>query len=173
VGFVGYRDFCDGDKQFIIIPLDTNVDKVVSEICAVKALGGGDDAEDVFGALVTVCEKMKWKFSSRMLAHVTDAPCHNTEGINLHDLKSDDWAGKPHPKGFAMPDPMLQDLANWGVHYVFVKINNKTDKMVNAFKNWVTSLETVDIKGDPHLLIPEIYRSATMKIIKDSKTLTD
>ncbi|EGZ20334.1 hypothetical protein PHYSODRAFT_328458 [Phytophthora sojae] len=46
VGFVAYRDFCDGDKRLQAYPLTENIESVRKFIAACEAFGGGDEPED-------------------------------------------------------------------------------------------------------------------------------
>lgn len=51
VAFVGYRDHCDGSDRITVFPFSDNIDKFKSFVSSVKAMGGGDACEDVFGGL--------------------------------------------------------------------------------------------------------------------------
>ncbi len=51
VGFIGYRDIQDGSNRFVIEPFTPNVEKVTKTISGQNAMGGGDECEDLIGAL--------------------------------------------------------------------------------------------------------------------------
>lgn len=49
VAFVGYRDHCDGTNRFVKLDFTDDHSKFSNFLKDVKAFGGGDAAEDVFG----------------------------------------------------------------------------------------------------------------------------
>ena len=50
IGFLGYRDFGD-DDQFVVHDMTEKLDLLETLLKNVEAIGGGDEAEDVAGAL--------------------------------------------------------------------------------------------------------------------------
>ena len=56
LGFVGYRDICDGEKQFEILDFTDNVKEFKHKIKSLKAEGGGDECEDVLGGFLSKLE---------------------------------------------------------------------------------------------------------------------
>jgi hypothetical protein len=51
VAFIAYRDLCDGANNIKAMDFTSEIDKVISFIQSQTATGGGDEAEDVLGAL--------------------------------------------------------------------------------------------------------------------------
>ena len=51
LGFVGYRDHCDGTDRLAIMPFTTDVETFECFVALEVAKGGGDGPEDVLGAL--------------------------------------------------------------------------------------------------------------------------
>ena len=49
--------------------------------------GGGDAAEDVFSG-IEAAQALKWQAGSRILVHVTDAPCHGSEFHTMVRLRA-------------------------------------------------------------------------------------
>ena len=49
--FVGYRDHSDGPLRVTVLPFSDRVDTFKSFVSSVKATGGGDQCEDIFGGL--------------------------------------------------------------------------------------------------------------------------
>ncbi|CAM9749316.1 unnamed protein product, partial [Heterosigma akashiwo] len=130
LAFLGYRDLCDGEKQFEKADFSDELGHQVafkSFISDVRAFGGGDNPEDIAGALKHILE-FSWAFPTKILFHIADAPCH---GTNYHSYSRDD-----HPDGG--PDgPFIQQylasLDKQGVQYFFARISPSTDKMIEQF----------------------------------------
>ena len=91
VGFVGYRDFADRKYRIVSINLTEDTTTVIDFMDEIEAYGGGDECEDVYGGLDRVLNH-DWKFPTRILIHVGDAPQHgsryvrslNTDLATLH-----------------------------------------------------------------------------------------
>lgn len=49
--FVCYRDHCDGSDRISVLPFTTDKDAFKNWVTNLKATGGGDECEDVFGGL--------------------------------------------------------------------------------------------------------------------------
>ncbi|CAM9749247.1 unnamed protein product [Heterosigma akashiwo] len=130
LAFLGYRDLCDGEKQFEKVDFfheEGHQMAFKSFVYDVAAYGGGDTPEDIAGALKNMLE-FSWAFPTRILFHIADAPCH---GTNYHSYSRDD-----HPDGG--PDgPFIQQyltsLDKQGVQYFFARISPSTDKMIEQF----------------------------------------
>ena len=71
IGYVGYRDFSHHsyNDQFVVIPLTTNIDRVMDQINTIVAAGGEDICEDVAGALQHVLE-INWNCDCDCSHHV-------------------------------------------------------------------------------------------------------
>jgi hypothetical protein len=61
----------------VSIDLTENTSSVIDFMNSVKATGGADTCEDVFGGLEKVIN-LSWKNPNRILIHVGDAPQHGT-----------------------------------------------------------------------------------------------
>ncbi|RNA03937.1 mhck ef2 kinase domain [Brachionus plicatilis] len=55
VAFVGYRDHSDGANRVTVFPFTENINNFKSFACSVKASGGADECEDIFGGLEYHC----------------------------------------------------------------------------------------------------------------------
>ena len=77
VGFVGYRDHVDGPERIVSIDLTENTSAVMSFMNSVRATGGGDECEDIFGGLERVV-RLGWRNPNRILIHIGDAPQHGS-----------------------------------------------------------------------------------------------
>lgn len=80
IGFVAYRD--RGDEYVTqVLPLTADLDKVYTTLMDYRAMGGGDEAEDVRTALAEGVYKAGWSATSSDLAQIIflvgDAPPHN------------------------------------------------------------------------------------------------
>ena len=57
--FVCYRDHCDGSNRVNVLPFTTDKRAFKDWVTNVKATGGGDECEDIFGGLEEV-NKLEW-----------------------------------------------------------------------------------------------------------------
>ena len=80
VGFVGYRDHGDGADRVVTIDLTEDTSAVMSFMNSVRAVGGADTCEDIFGGLEKVIS-LGWKNPNRILIHVGDAPQHGSRYV--------------------------------------------------------------------------------------------
>jgi len=80
VAFVGYRDFVDEENRIVSINLTEDISEVINFIAGIKAHGGGDKCEDIFGGLERVLD-LDWKLPARILIHVGDAPQHGSRFV--------------------------------------------------------------------------------------------
>ncbi len=74
---MGYRDFADRQNRIVSIDLTEDVPAVIAFLENVEARGGGDECEDIFGGLQNVLA-LDWKFPTRIVIHVGDAPQHGS-----------------------------------------------------------------------------------------------
>ncbi|RYH21600.1 hypothetical protein EON65_20400, partial [archaeon] len=153
LAFVGYRDyrynaetgvFSESDKQMTrrLDTLDFTTDVSVFEqhISRIRALGGDDVAEDVLGGLNVVASKGWWESAMRVLIHIGDAPCH---GLQYNGGCQDNFpAGDPNG---LLPLPILQQLQTDHVKYIFLKLNDSTDNMLQKFNAMVAKGMDVDV----------------------------
>jgi hypothetical protein len=135
VAFVGYRDHCDKER-IISLPFTGEIAHFKSFVSNVRAYGGGDAAEDVFGGLEEAGQ-LQWSAPNRILFHVADAPCH---GRQYHDDVLDEYPNGD-PRSLNAPD-LLKVLEDKNVKYWFAKLTDKTDKMITKFRNllWMPTM---------------------------------
>lgn len=57
--FIGYRDHCDGARRISLMPFSSDKDVFKAFVTNLKVGGGGDECEDVFGALEVV-NSLEW-----------------------------------------------------------------------------------------------------------------
>ena len=135
VAFVGYRDHCD-QERIISLQFTGEIADFKSFVSDVRADGGGDAAEDVFGGLEEAGQ-LQWTAPNRILFHVADAPCH---GKQYHDDVLDDFPNGD-PRSLNAQD-LLKVLEDKNVKYWFAKLTDKTDKMITKFRNllWMPTM---------------------------------
>jgi len=134
VGFVAYRDHCDGDDRIKTIEFTEDVNAVKNFIASQRAHGGGDGPEDIAGGLQAALE-MDWKSDARCIVLVADSPCHKEE-FHTYGSDGDSAISKSH---FAT-DPCIKQqmkiLAFNGIDFTIVEISpSETAKMVKALEN--------------------------------------
>ena len=166
VGFVGYRDYGDLRKKILCLQFTENIDEFKKTIGKISASGGGDLAEDVVGGLEVAIYTLRWSHKNKVLFHIADAPHH---GARFHDLgleADDHYFDKKSRK-----DPvenLIKDIRRLKILYLFSKINDTTDKMIEEFNRVAGSkiVKYVDI-ASPELL-GEILLRASEDLIKST-----
>lgn len=78
MSFLGYRDVRDS-KRFEIYKFTSEIEELQSFIGTVRATGGGDAPEDIFGAFNEIIHSLKWESQTRVIIHIADAPCHGSK----------------------------------------------------------------------------------------------
>eukprot|EP00936_MAST-01D_sp_MAST-1D-sp1_P000071 g71.t1 len=126
--FLGYRDFGDAE-QFVEHRFDT-VPAVWNSIERATALGGGDLAEDVLGALDRVASWDDWNSKLKFIVWIADAPGHGRE---LHRFSGKDrFYDASHPRGLEA-ESVMHHLASRDVSVLFCTANpDATSQMVNS-----------------------------------------
>uniref|UniRef100_A0A0G4H247 UBC core domain-containing protein n=1 Tax=Chromera velia CCMP2878 TaxID=1169474 RepID=A0A0G4H247_9ALVE len=127
VSFVGYRDHCDGNNRIAKCAFSSNAAEVRSFISKQTAMGGGDEPEDVAGGLRVTLD-LTWEGACRYAVLIADAPAHGRKYHNTHDTYP---AGDP--TGLQIEDLMVE-FREKNIDFVFMRINNRTDKMLNVMK---------------------------------------
>ena len=124
LSFVGYRDFeKKGDKrEYEIVDFTEDINKFISSIKILDCYGGGDQPEDIAGALNKAL-KLDWKSNAKYVVLVCDAPCH---GKKYHDIYIDDF-GEGDPDGLVIEDLMLK-FKNMNITFYCIEINESTKK---------------------------------------------
>ncbi|XP_028401291.1 alpha-protein kinase vwkA-like [Dendronephthya gigantea] len=173
VAFVGYRDHYDGDRvcddeeRIISLQFTDNIANFRSFVSIIKVYGGGDAAEDVFGGLEEA-GNLEWSSPTRILFHVTDAPCH---GRQYHEDVLDDFPNGD-PRGLNAGD-LLNVLEDKNIAYWFAKITDKTDKMIAEFRKLLrtpTMLQQVKLESAEQLMFA--VADSISSSIRDAETTT-
>jgi len=163
VGFVGYRDFKD-KCQFTEASLSSDINHVSKVIMETQAYGGGDQAEDVIGAIAQA-SRLNFEASVKTIAHICDAPAHNCGTYVWHDDSvSDDFVGLDHPNEYYTPLPMFEFFVEKGIEYKFIRINSSTDNMIEKFRELMPSIVQHPLGENPSKLLPTLYHSAAESI---------
>ena len=127
IAFVGYRDYSD-KTRLVVLAFTSKIDAFENIVAQQEAKGGGDGPEDITGAL-KVASELKWESALRVMFHIGDAPCHGRQYHDMHDYFP---AGDPYG---LQPVTFLQSLHKQEVHYFFGKLTNKTDTMLQRFRD--------------------------------------
>ena len=133
--YEGYRDFADlkEGQKYYTIDFETDLDLFKSKLNEIKAIGGGDDAEDVAGGLDAGL-KMNWRSNARYAILIADAPGH---GNQYHESDVQDDYGNGDPNGLVIEELMEKYVDN-NINLCLTKIDDYTDimfdKMMQAYK---------------------------------------
>ncbi len=130
LSFIGYRDFTSAKEIRVYNSIEftdnlKNFNKFLSDL---DCYGGGDEPEDVAGALSKALE-MKWESTAKYAVLVCDAPCH---GKKYHNVLYDKFE-KGDPDGFILEE-IVQKFYDKGITFYCVEINNSTKKMFDIMK---------------------------------------
>jgi Alpha-kinase family len=134
VAFVAYRDHACGSRRFSIQPFTASIPVFEYALQQVETLtvGSGDFPEDVHGGLQQATQ-LAWDNSSagtKVLIHIADAPCHGTQYQPFGYHPDHYPAGDPY--GLRAAD-LLSTLSDCQVEYVFGRLNDTTDRMIQTF----------------------------------------
>eukprot|EP00475_Leptophrys_vorax_P024766 TRINITY_DN3426_c0_g1_i6.p1 TRINITY_DN3426_c0_g1~~TRINITY_DN3426_c0_g1_i6.p1 ORF type:complete len:587 (+),score=166.02 TRINITY_DN3426_c0_g1_i6:22-1782(+) len=160
LAFVGYRDVCDGDEEFSVLPFTKEISQFSDFMETVQATGGGDACEDIAGG-VKVANKLEWTQGTRVVIHFADAPCH---GSQYHDeMQMDDYpSGTP---GVNLPEQLEKLRSNFQVQYFFSHIvKSHTEKMVRVLNeemksNYINQIELSDNDDLANLVVSTVTRA--------------
>ena len=164
---VVYRDVCDGDRRFEVHEFGGSISGFERFLRTVKATGGGDECEDVLGGLAKASE-MTFSFVNKVLLLCSDAPCH---GSRFHNGCGDDYPDGNFD-GSRDSTQVINALQQKGIDMTFLKVNDTTDKMIQAFNedagsDWIKTchLNVADMK-----LIKSTIRESVIQSTKRSFT---
>ena len=131
LSFIGYRDFDNkGDRRdYEIINFTENIENFISSVKKFECYGGGDQPEDIAGALNEAL-KMDWKSNARYVVLVCDAPCHGTK---YHDIYLDNFS-EGDPDGLTIED-LMNKFKNLNITFYCLEINDSTKKMFKIMKD--------------------------------------
>lgn len=137
VGFVAYRDYND-EKRFEICDFTSNTNEFVSKLSAVKATGGGDEAEDVLGGFDQVIDKLSWgslNETIHVVVFMGDAPGH---GLWDKTAKIDDDYPDGDKYGLTV-EKICARMVRLNITLAFLKVNDKTNHMIGLFDREMTN----------------------------------
>ena len=160
LGFVGYRDHCDGIKRIEKLDFTEDVDHFKDFVGSLAATGGGDAPEDVLGGLEAIFT-LGWSNPSRVVVHIGDAPQH---GGMFHDLdsNSDDYYFE-EPRGLDVHE-LFKTLRQLKIMYYFGRLNSSTDKMIDVFRQIGQENVKVEDVHDPSFIKPMVLKSVSNTI---------
>ena len=130
LSFIGYRDYDTEEEQrnYEIINFTEDIENFITRIRKFECYGGGDQPEDVAGALNEAL-KMDWKSNAKYVVLVCDAPCH---GSQYHDIYIDTFK-EGDPAGYVIED-LMQKFKGMDITFYCMEINKSTSKMFDIMK---------------------------------------
>ena len=151
LSFIGYRDFDNKEdkREYEIINFTENIDYFILKMKKFECFGGGDQPEDIAGALNEAL-KLEWKSNAKYVVLVCDAPCH---GKKYHDIYFDNFSDGD-PDGLIMEDLMLK-FKKMNITFYCIEINDTTKKMFDIMKK---------IYDDENKFSVELVGSASEKL---------
>ena len=142
ISFIGYRDFIDEKevRKYDNIEFTENLEEFNNFLSKLDCSGGGDEPEDVVGALQQGLN-MKWESNAKYAVLVADAPCH---GKNYHNITYDKFPNGD-PSGVKLEDVMKQFYEK-NITFYCIEINNNTRTMFNIVKNMYNDKEKFHVE---------------------------
>jgi hypothetical protein len=163
LGFIAYRDHCDGDMRLNTKPLTTDVATVTTFISEQKATGGGDTPEDIAGA-IDAAYRLNWSNNStKIFVVISDSPCHGTK-YQASPQTLDDTYPHGDPHGIVPEDVLYRMAEEKGIQVAGVICGDYPSlkphmlSMWNAFKTKYDTntkglqLKIEDVRNDISLL---------------------
>ena len=139
LAFVGYRDLCDEDRNYSILPFTKSATAFRDFLNKVCAFGGCSHTADVAGGLNQVT-KLSWSAPiSRVLIHICDVSGHGRD-LHVESGLSDPYpGGDPRGEAFRL-ETLIRKLKRETAisFYVFMRLTELTDKMIKSFKKIAT-----------------------------------
>ncbi len=130
MSFIGYRDFLDVNekRQYDNQEFTENIDEFNNFLSKLDCSGGGDEPEDIVGALRQALN-MNWVSKAKYAILVCDAPCH---GKQYHNISYDKFSdGDPEGK----LEDVMKVFCDKGITFYCIEINHTTKKMFNIMKD--------------------------------------
>ena len=142
ISFIGYRDFIEEkeERKYDKIEFTENLEQFNNFLSKLDCSGGGDEPEDVVGALQQALN-MKWESNAKYAVLVADAPCH---GKNYHNISFDKFPNGD-PSGVKLEDVMKQFYEK-KITFYCIEINTNTKIMFNIMKNMYNDREKFHIE---------------------------
>ena len=142
ISFIGYRDFIDEKevRKYDNIEFTENLEEFNNFLSKLDCSGGGDEPEDVVGALQQGLN-MKWESNAKYAVLVADAPCH---GKNYHNITYDKFPNGD-PSGVKLED-VMKKFYEKNITFYCIEINNNTRTMFNIMKNMYNDKEKFHVE---------------------------
>ena len=142
LSFIGYRDYDTEEEQrnYEIINFTEDIENFITRIKKFECYGGGDQPEDVAGALNEAL-KMDWKSNAKYVVLVCDAPCH---GSQYHDIYIDTFK-EGDPAGYVIED-LMQKFKDMDITFYCMEINKSTNKMFDIMKSVYNDPKKFDVE---------------------------
>ena len=159
--YVGYRDFGDrGDrKHFDVVDYTTDLKKVEDKIKRSKASGGGDEPEDLKGAL-DVAFKLEHKSPTLCVFLICDAPSH---GKQYHSCYDDDYPNQPEGS-LEMAVRRFSQIKDTECFFTAMQLDRSTQKMFRMMKEAFGNNFMVTDKLIPQDFFGTMFNSMTQTI---------
>ena len=168
LAMVAYRDIGDGSERFEVLDFCSSVDTFKAFVGKLTATGGDDAPEDMAGA-VQKANALDWKYSTRVVFLIADAPCH---GRQFHSLFDSYPSGTP---GIDIVKELKSLLAMTGSGTMtvnFGRITGTTDAMINRFADLGINMDVMSIH-DTAKVSAGVTKSVRKSIFKTMTLTTD
>ena len=142
ISFIGYRDFLDvnEERKYDNQKFTENLDEFNTFLSKLDCTGGGDEPEDVVGALQQALN-MDWESNAKYAVLVCDAPCH---GKNYHKISYDKFPNGD-PSGVKLEDVMIKFYEK-GITFYCIEISENTKEMFNIMKSMYNDREKFHVE---------------------------
>ena len=142
ISFIGYRDFLDvnEERKYDNQKFTENLDEFNTFLSKLDCTGGGDEPEDVVGALQQALN-MDWESNAKYAVLVCDAPCH---GKNYHKISYDKFPNGD-PSGVKLEDVMIKFYEK-GITFYCIEISENTKEMFNIMRNMYNDREKFHVE---------------------------
>ena len=131
ISFIGYRDFLEEKevRKYDNQQFTENLEEFDNFLSKLDCSGGGDEPEDVVGALQQALN-MNWESNAKYAVLVCDAPCHGKEYHNISYDKFPDG----DPSGVTLEE-VVKKFYDKGITFYCIEICSNSKKMFNIMKN--------------------------------------
>ena len=142
ISFIGYRDFLDvkEPRKYDNQKFTENLDEFNKFLSKLDCTGGGDEPEDVVGALQQALN-MDWESNAKYAVLVCDAPCH---GKNYHKISYDKFPDGD-PSGVKLEDVIIKFYEK-GITFYCIEISDHTKEMFNIMRSMYNDREKFHVE---------------------------
>lgn len=143
ISFIGYRDFLDvkEERKYDNQKFTENLEEFNQFLSKLDCTGGGDEPEDVVGALQQALN-MDWESNAKYAVLVCDAPCH---GKSYHKVSLYDKFPDGDPSGIKLED-VMKKFYEKGITFYCIEISENTKDMFNIMKNMYNDREKFHVE---------------------------